>query len=60
MGNVLDLLGTSMAAFLLERPATIAAMAVAVIGLTDHLLRPHNAAMAPSKALSRVSRNRRP
>ncbi len=49
-----------MAAFLLERPATTAAMAVAALGLTDHLLRRHNAAMAPSKALSRVSRNRRP
>jgi hypothetical protein len=55
---VLDLLGTSIAAFLLERPATIAVMAVAALGLTDHLLRPRVAAMAPSKAFSRVSRNR--
>jgi hypothetical protein len=56
---VLDLLGTSFAAFLLERPATIAAMAVAALGLTDHLLRPPVAAAAPSKTFARVSRNRR-
>jgi len=46
---VLDLLGTSIAAFLLERPVTIAAMAVAALGLTDHLMRPRAAAMARSK-----------
>src|SRR5208282_6770855 len=46
---VLDLLGASIAAFLLERPVTIAAMAVAALGLTDHLMRPQVAAMAPSK-----------
>jgi hypothetical protein len=46
---VLDLLGTSIAAFLLERPVTIAAMAVAALGLTDHLMRPRATAMARSK-----------
>ena len=45
---VLDLLGTSIAAFLLERPVTVAAMAVAALGLTDHLMRPRAAAMARS------------
>ncbi|MBV8104486.1 MAG: hypothetical protein JO223_07665 [Hyphomicrobiales bacterium] len=48
---VLDLLGTSIAAFLLERPATIAAMAVAALGLTDHLMRPRAVATARSKVL---------
>ncbi len=43
---VLDPLGTSIAAFLLQRPATITAMAVAALGLTDHLMRPR----AESKA----------
>ena len=42
---VLDLLGISIAAFLLERPVAIAAMAVAALGLTDHLMRPRAAAM---------------
>jgi hypothetical protein len=46
---VLDLLGTSIAAFLLERPMTIAAMAVAALGLTDHLMRPRAGATARSK-----------
>ena len=46
---VLDLLGTSIAAFLLERPATTTAMAVAALGLTDHLMRPRVVAMAASK-----------
>jgi hypothetical protein len=48
-GLVALLLGTSIAAFLLERPVTIAAMAVAALGLTDHLLRPRATAKAPSK-----------
>jgi hypothetical protein len=42
---VLNFLGTSITAFLLERPATIAAMAVAALGLTDHMMRPRAAAM---------------
>jgi hypothetical protein len=46
---VLDLLGTAIVAFLLERPVTIAAMAVAALGLTDHLMRPRATAMARSK-----------
>ncbi len=46
---VIDLLGTSVAAFLLGRPVTIAAMAVAALGLTDHLMRPQLTAMAHSK-----------
>jgi hypothetical protein len=45
---VLDLLGTSITAFLLERPATIAAMAVAALGLTDHLMRPSSGRAASS------------
>jgi len=46
---LLDLLGTSIAASLLERPVTIAAMAVAALGLTDHLMRPRAAATARSR-----------
>ncbi len=45
-----------VAAFLPERPLTIAAMMVAALGLTDHVFRPRAATMVPSRRFARNSR----